>query len=425
MKKLIALVLAVLMIATVLVACGGGGGTTTTGTGDTGGGAAGDLGGEDNVSLLVWAPEAAVALTTEMCNDFIAQYPDKSITIDVKPMEEGEVRGQILNDPSVAADVFSFACDQLLDLDKAKVLAPLDDYVTEVGERDAKSAVEAATYQDTLLAFPETGENGYYLVYDKSVVSDEDAKTLEGVLEACRKAGRKFNMDAGNGFYSCMFCFTGGLEITGVDENGVQQFNDYDAEKVVDSLEAFSNLFKEYSDVFQSDNVDKTGSGFAQSPRSVAAGIDGSWNATICQEKLGDDYGAAKLPTININGTDTQIISMNGYKFIGVNDLSKFPYTAQALGNYLAGEECQQKRAEQLSWSPSNLNVQKAPVVSENKGSAACLEQADSSQSQTLSNTKFYGPMGTLGNYIIKTEGIDRAAIKAEFDKAITNIKDE
>ncbi|MBQ6153536.1 MAG: extracellular solute-binding protein [Ruminococcus sp.] len=422
MKKLLALVLAVLMIATVLVACGGGQTTTTTGTGSDGGADLSDLGGEDNVTLLVWAPENAVALTTELCNDFIAQYPDKSITIDVKPMEEGEVSGQILNDPSVAADVFSFACDQLLQLDKAKVLAPLDDYVDVVDGRDAKPAVEAATLNGTLLAFPETGENGYYLAYDKSVVSDEDAKTFEGVLEACRKAGKKFNMDGGNGFYSCMFPFTGGLEITGV-EDGVQQFNDYDEEKVVDALEAFYNLFQEYSDVFQSDNVDKTGSGMATG--GVAAGIDGAWNAATVSKALGDNYGAVKLPTINIKGTDTQIISMNGYKFIGVNDLSSFPYTAQALGNYLADEACQLKRAEDLSWSPSNLTVQQSDVIAKNVGSLACLDQANYSLPQVLSNTKFYGPMGTLGNYMIKNTGLSRDDLKAEFDKAITNIKDE
>ena len=422
MKKLLALVLAVLMIATVLVACGGGQTTTTTGTGSDGGADLSDLGGEDNVTLLVWAPENAVALTTELCNDFIAQYPDKSITIDVKPMEEGEVSGQILNDPSVAADVFSFACDQLLQLDKAKVLAPLDDYVDVVDGRDAKPAVEAATLNGTLLAFPETGENGYYLAYDKSVVSDEDAKTFEGVLEACRKAGKKFNMDGGNGFYSCMFPFTGGLEITGV-EDGVQQFNDYDEEKVVDALEAFYNLFQEYSDVFQSDNVDKTGSGMATG--GVAAGIDGAWNAATVSKALGDNYGAVKLPTINIKGTDTQIISMNGSKLIGVNARSKFPEAAQLLANYLTDEEAETARLEELSWLPSNIKAAESDIVKKNPALSALAEQAQFSEPQINIADTFWSPVGTLGNKLFNTDKFDRATIESEFDKAISNVLDE
>lgn len=429
MKKLIALLLAVLMLASVLVACNKGNNNSNSNTA-----ASGDIfQGEKDATLLVWAPEAAVELTQQLCEEFKNEHSDKNITIDVKPQEEGDVAAQILNDPSVAGDVFSFACDQMNRLDKSKVLDPVPsekdnigiDYVKEIKERDTEGSVSAATMNDELLAYPETGENGYYLVYDKSVVSDDDAKTLEGVLAACRKAGRKFNMDAGNGFYSCMFMFTGGLEIKGLSSDGVQQFNDYDEEKVLDALEAFANLFHEYSDIFQSDNVDKTGSGMAQDPRSVAAGIDGSWNAATVKSKLGDDYGAVKLPTINIKGTDTQIISMSGYKLIGVNAQSKFRYTAHALANYLAGEKCQLSRAEKLSWSPSNKVAVESDTVKANLGSMACLEQAKYSLPQVNIADTFWSPMGTLGNYLVKTKDITRDGIKTEFKKTITNIKDE
>ena len=429
MKRIFALLLAVLMLASVLVAC-----NKQNGNGGNGGGSQGDIfQGEDNVTLEVWAPEAAVQLTQTLCDEFVAEHSDKKLTITVKPQEEGDVAAQILNDPSVAGDVFSFACDQMNRLDKSKVLDPVPstadniglDYVSEIKERDSEASIEAATLNDELLAYPETGENGYYLVYDKSVVSDEDAKTFEGVLEACKKAGKKFNMDAGNGFYSCMFMFTGGLELQGMNADGVQQFNAYDEEKVLDSLETFAKLFHDYSDIFQSDNVDKTGSGMAQNPRSVAAGIDGSWNATTVKEKLGDDYGAAKLPTINIKGTDTQIISMSGYKLIGVNAQSKFRYTAHALANYLAGEKCQLSRAENLSWSPSNKVAVDSEVVKKNLGSMACLEQAKYALPQVNIADTFWAPTGTLGNYLVKTSDITRDGIKTEFNKTITNIKDE
>ena len=422
MKKIIALLLAVMMLASVLAACGG-----NKTTNDQKSAASGDIfHGENDIKLLVWAPEAAVQLTQTLCENFKSEHSDKNITIEVKPQEEGDVAAQILNDPEVAGDVFSFACDQMNRLDKSKVLDPVpSDFVTEIKERDSESSIEAATMKGELLAYPETGENGYYLVYDKSVVTDEDAKTFEGVLAACKKAGRKFSMDAGNGFYSCMFMFTGGLEIQGLSDAGVQQFNNYDEEKVVDSLEAFANLFHEYSDIFQSDNVDKIGSGMAQNPRSVAAGIDGSWNAATIKEKLGDDYGAAKLPTINIKGTDTQIISMSGYKLIGVNALSKFPYSAHALANYLAGEKCQLERAEKLSWSPSNKVAVESDTVKANLGSMACLEQAKHALPQVNIADTFWSPMGTLGNYLVKTKDITRDGIKTEFTKTITNIKDE
>ena len=433
MKKLIALILAALMLAGVLVACGGGGGSTDTGSKADDSGSKSDTPtptsddpfyGEDNISLLVWAPEAAVELTKGLCDEFIAMYPDKKITIDVKPQEEGDAATQVLNDPEVAADVFSFACDQLNRLNKAKVLSPVNDYLDDVKSRDSSASVEAATLDGEVLAYPETGENGYYLVYDKSVIDDADVATFEGVLEACRKAGRKFNMDSGNGFYACMFYFTGGLKITGL-EDGVQQFNDYDEEKVLDALEAFNKLFDEYKDVFQSDNVDKTGSGLAQNPRTVAAGIDGSWNSATILKTLGDDYGAVKLPTINVKGTDTQIISMNGYKLLGVNDYSDFPEASHVLANFLAGEACQMKRAEQLAWSPSNKNVAASDVVAANKGTVACLDQANYSLPQVNIADTFWSPTGTLGSFISKEGLKTRDEIKTEFEKTIANIKDE
>ena len=50
--------------------------------------------------------------------------------------------------------------------------------------------------------------------------------------------------------YSCVFVFTGGVTLEGVDKEGTQQFNDYNKDQVLDSLEAFANLFHDYSDVF-------------------------------------------------------------------------------------------------------------------------------------------------------------------------------
>ena len=438
MKKLIALVLAVLMLAGVLAACGDSGNsgdststtaqTPTTSDTDTGNDEPEDpFYGEDNISLTVWAPSAAVPLTNEMCKEFIALYPEKTIKIEVKPMEEGDCKAQILNDPTAAADVFSFAVDQLTELDRAKALSALNDfdYDAEIAERDSEASVSAATLNGRLLAYPETGENGYYLAYDKTVVSDEDAKTFKGVLEACRKAGVKFNMDAGNGFYACMFLFTGGVKLTGISDDGGQLFNDYDEEKVLDCLVAFNELFAEYKDVFQSDNVDKTSAGMATDPKTIGAGIDGSWNATKVSGYLGDNYGAAKLPTIEINGTETDIISMNGYKLVGVNNYTKFPEAAHLVAKYLTNEACQLKRAEQLSWSPSNKVVAASAVVAANLGTVACLAQAANSEPQVNIANTFWSPIGALGNYIAKNGLLTRDQIKAEFEKAIENAKDE
>ena len=422
MKKLIALLLAVLMLASILVACNGGGGETPKTDDNQGGSDTSEdpFYGEDNIKLLVWAADKAVDLTKKLCDDFKAQYPDKTIDIEVQVQGEGDAAANVLNDADAAADVFSFACDQLNRLCRANALAPVFD-IEDVTARNSEASVNAGTIDGVLYAFPETGDNGYYLVYDKSVVSDEQAKTLEGVFEACKAANKKVVIDAGNGFFSCMFPFTGGLEITGLDDEGTQMFNDYNEDEVVDTLVAFAELFHKYEDIFMSAEATRISSGMAESPRTVGAGIDGSWNAVAVAEALGDDFGAAKLPTIG----GKQIISMHGYKLIGVNSHSKFPNSAQLLADFLTNEDSQLARAKELSWGPSNTKAVADASVTDNVALAAIIDQSAYSVPQVSIADTFWTPMGTLGNKLWKEKAYDKDTIKAEFDKAIANIKDE
>lgn len=421
MKRIFALILAVLMMATVFVGCDK--------TEDGGKTAATALEPEAGATLKVWAPDAALDVFKAQCDAFIAQYPDAGITIEVVAQGEGDAAANLLNDPEAAADVFSFACDQLNRLKDANVIMPVNTSLAEdVKARNSEKSLQAATLDDTLLAYPETGDNGYYLVYDKRLVSDEDAQTLEGVFEACRKAGKKFIVDAGNGFYSCMFPFTGGLKIEGLEgeENDVQKFNDYDQDEVVATLEAFAKLFHEYDDIFFSTSPDKVSAGLAEDPSTVAAGIDGSWNAATVAKILGDNYGAAKLPTINVNGEDKQIISMHGYKLIGVNAMSKAPNAAQLLADYLSGEACQLERAEKISWGPSNTKAAESEVVKNNPAISAILDQAQYTVPQVNIAPTFWDPMGNLGNNLFKEDAkYDAETLSALLDKTVANIRDE
>lgn len=428
MKKILALMLALLMLVSVLAACGGGSDEPgTTPAGDDNGD---PFYGEDNISLLVWAPDNAVALTKQLCDEFIAMYPDKTIAIDVQAQGESDAAAQLMNDLDKGADVFGFVCNNINKLQQGNALAPVvENYLDDVKSRNTEFAVSTGTLtvdgEDILFAYPETGENGYYLVYDKQYVSDDDAKTLEGVLEACRKAGKKCLINADNGFYSCMFLYTAGMVNNGLTEDGTQIFNDYDEEKVLDSLEAFAKLFHEYSDIFMSADPARVGSGMAENPSTVAAGIDGSWNASTVASVLGENYGAAKLPTININGTDTQIIGMNGAKLIGVNSHSQFPEAAQVLANYLTSEEVQTKRLEELNWLPSNTKAQESDIVKNSPALSALVAQGEYSIPQINIAETFWDPLGTLGAKLFKPDDYSRETLKAEFEKAISNVLDE
>ena len=430
MKKILAILLAGMMTATALVGCGGTSGESSgSGTGSQAGGdasaASSDFGDEDNITLKVWAPDKAVAAFEKECEAFKALYPDKKIDITVVAQGESDAATQLLNDASAAADVFGFASDQLNKLQTAGVISPAA-YSEDIKSRDTAESVSAATINDTVYAYPETGDNGYFLVYDKSVVSDEQTQKLEDVLEACKAGDKKFIMNAGDGFYACVFTFTAGLTTDGLEDDGfTQKFSDYDEAEVVATLQAFSKLMHDYKGTFQSLSTDSISSGFVQ--KTCGAGIDGSWNTVANQEALGDNFGAAKLPTINVNGEDKQMISMLGYKFIGVNASSKFPRSSQILANYLAGEECQRERATELGWGPSNTTVGGEEVVTGSAALTAIAEQGKYSVPQVNISSTFWDPYANLGNKLIadETDPSNADFFKELINATISNVRDE
>ena len=445
MKKILAILLAGMITATALAGCGGGnGGSSSTdsksdassGSGSTDASAEKVVdantvdpelfGDEDNISLKVWAPSQALELVKKQVEDFKAAYPTKTFTnIEVSAMAEAESGTQVLNDASAAADVFGFASDHLNKLVDAKVLSEVA-FVNTVSEMNAPETVEAGKIKGTLYAYPETNDNGYYLVYDKTVVSEDKAGKLEDILAACKDAGKKFIFDCGNGYYACTYAFTAGVKIDGLEEDGVtQKFVQYDENDAVKTLQAFSKLMHEYKGTFTSLDVAQIASGF--STGTLGAGVDGSWNTNADQKALGDNFGAAKLPTINVDGTDKQLVSLFGYKYIGVNAASKFPASAQILAYYLHGEKCQEQRAEELGWGPSNKNVQGKPVITDNPIQQAIKQQSENACVQVNIAPTFWNPMGNLGNKLIadETDPEDAEYFSKLLKDTIANVRDE
>lgn len=419
-KRILSLVLAAAMMAVVFVGCS----KSEDKTSSTGG-AAKTVEVEKNAKLKLWGPAASLSILKEQAKAFEKKYADKNVKIEVVAQEESDAGTQVLNDSEAAADVFAFPSDQITKLTQAKALLPVyDNYVDDISKNHTAAAVDTVkgdlNGKEVLYAFPET-DNGYYLVYDKSVISDEDAKSWEGILAACKKNGRQFIMDAGNGYYSCMFPFTGGLKLDGLegDAQDTQKFNKYDENEVAQTMSAFSELFHKYKDTFVSATVDKVSAGFSTAKRTCGAGIDGTWNAAVNKEALGKDFGVTVLPTINVNGKDKKTVAMIGYKYIGVKSVTKFPNASEELANYLVSAECQKTRLDKLGWTPTNKGVE----VEGNDAINTMLEEAKTFVVQANIIQAFWDPMANLGNKVYKAdEKSDVATMKTLLKDTLTNI---
>lgn len=193
---------------------------------------------------------------------------------------------------------------------------------------------------------------------------------------------------------------------------------------MVKTMMAFRSLCAAYKDTFKSGSVIKICDGFKSG--TVGAGFDGSWDFKVDKETLGRRAGLAVLPTINIDGKDTPIINMFGYKLIGVNAFTKYPATANALAKYLSGEQCQLERAVELNWGPSNNVVAQSDTIKNDEAISAILAQAENSVPQVELSATFWAPLQTMGKKIVALEEpLTESDAKALLKQTIANIRDE
>ena len=317
--------------------------------------------------LKVWVAEAAVDFTNEQVEAFKAAYPEYAdMTVTVEPVGEGDAASKVITDVDAAADIFGFAQDQLTRMVAAGALIDVEPGNAEIvaAENDAGS-VAAVTLGDTMYAYPMTSDNGYFLYYDKSVVSDPS--TLEGILADCEAAGKSFYMEINSGWYQTAFFFGAGCTLTydTDDEGNLVTCNvDYASENGLKALKAMIALAKSPAFVNGSSISNAT---------NVGAIVDGTWDAAAAQELFGDNYAAAKLPTVD----GWQLSGFGGFKMLGVKPQTDEDKLAacDALAAFLTSADVQLARYEALGWGPSNLAAQQSDAVKADIALSALAEQ--------------------------------------------------
>ncbi len=350
--------------------------------------------------IKVWVAEAAVDFTNEQIEAFKAANPEYAdMTVNVEPVGEGDAAGKVITDVEAAADIFGFAQDQLARMVAAGALIDVEPSNAEVvaAENDAGS-VAAVTLGDTMYAYPMTSDNGYFMYYDKSVVSDPS--TLEGVLADCEAAGKSFYMEINSGWYQTAFFFGAGCTLTYDcdDEGNLVTCNaDYASEDGVKALKAMIALHKSPAFVNGSSISNAT---------NVGAIVDGTWDSDAAKELFGENYAAAKLPTVD----GWQLSGFGGFKMLGVKPQTDEDKLAacDALAAWLTSGDVQLARYEALGWGPSNLEAQQSDAVKSDVALSALAQQL-----------AFTIPQGQYpGDYWSLATGLGDKIIAKDFDDA-------
>ncbi len=394
-RKMISLLLVIIMCAAVLAACG---------SDDNGGAAA--TGDGQSYTLTVWSSQEDQEMIKEMCNAYAAANPQNTYKFLFGVQGESDAADKVLNDVTSGPDVFSFASDQINKLYTGGALARVGGEIeTEVKEANTADSVDAATLtiggEDMLYAYPMTGDNNYFVYYDKSVYTDpSQLATLDAMLETAQSAGKtvhfKLNDD---GWYLSSFFFANpdlGYEVhyddnmnqTGVDIN----FNNEDGLK---ALQAVRDYYYDSNGTLVINTDDsKIIAGFTDN--TVAAAVTGIWNLKSIQDLLGDNMGVATLPTANIGGEQVQLSGFTGYKLIGVNNFSQNKGEAHKLALWLTNEQNQIKRHEVRGFGPTNKNAIATEAVQNDAVISVILQQAQYNRPQKGVPANYWTPMGAL-----------------------------
>ena len=345
----------------------------------------------ETVALTVWGAEEDEALLQEIFSSFQSQYAGQaSFQITYQPQSESNCKDVLLGDLENGADVFAFADDQVAALAAAGALDPIP-ASDAVRSANLSAAVEAASVDNTLYAYPLTADNGYFLYYNRAYFSEEDVQSLDRILEVAALAGRHVTMDWSSAWYVYSFFGNTGLEV-GLNEDGPTNYCTWNSTegdiRGVDVAQAMLSVAS--SPAFASMTDTEFLAGVQNG--SVIAGVSGVWNAVAIEEAWGADMGAAKLPTYTCAGRQIQMASFSGCKLIGVNAYSSHPDWAARLAEWIASESNQRLRFERRGQGPANASAANSPEVQAAPAIAALLEQSEFSQLQRVGG-KFWDPV--------------------------------
>ena len=367
MKKVLSILIAIMLVGSVFVSC-----SKKTEP-------------KEVVTLKVWGAQEDQAMLAEMVEEFKAANTEKEYNITFGVVGEGDAKTKVMEDPAAAGDVFAMAHDQLGELVDAGAVYKITRNADAIKAANDKASVDASTVDGQLYAYPMTSDNGYFMYYDKGFFTEDDVKSMETMLEKAAAADKYVNFDLANSWYVAGWFFANGCTMN-MTESTFNTPAGYAVAETFKAISAHPGMLNGNGDVMKG--------GFGT---NVVAGVSGTWDAAAVQELLGDNYAATKLPTIKIDGKDTQMGSFAGCKLMAVNSQTAFPVDAMELAEWLTNEANQIKRFETRELGPSNVNAQAADAVKANVALAALAAQAPYAVIQNDVPGTYWGPAGAFG----------------------------
>lgn len=382
-----------ILTASALLGLAGCGGDSTTPT-------------EEAPEIMIWAPSEEQQVIKAVVDEYNATATSK-IKYQFTAVSEADGGTTLQSDPNVknAPALVAAADDHMFGLVSKNIIAEIPaKWADPIKQNNTEVSVTGATVNGKVYGFPISSDNGYFLYYDKRSVTEEQAKTLESLLDTCKNAGKQFRMDLANGWYANSI--PQAIGIAGVDSlrysanadgEAIYTIN-WDTEIVAKATKAVSDLLNQtYKDVLLMGADEVMVSGFQNG--TMIAGVSGTWMLPNLQTAIGaENVGACKLPTFTVDGTAHQMASFSGSKVYVINKYRPAAEQKQAaiVAELLTNKAAQLKRFELRKSIPCNKEALTDSAYTENANVAvkALAEQNNYAAVQAISAENRYWDQG-------------------------------
>ena len=379
---------------------------------------------KETVTLSIWADRGNSALIEKRLEEFKEKF-GKNVDFNFTIIEQDSFAtgDSIIRNPAAAADIFTFADDQFEALCKQNLLLCIDDYSDEVikntGGKDSP-AIQSATKNGKLYAFPTIAGNGYFLYYNSKYLSESDVQTFDRLLAAAKALNKKVGMDIKNGWYLYSFFKGAGLDVYANED---QESNTCNWDSTTSKITGLS-VAKAIRKIALDENfVCLDNSAFEKSLETdeVIAAVNGMWNATTVANSWKDGYAACKLPTYTVNGNQVQMCSFTGFKLTGVKSNTSNPRWALAVASWLSNKETQLAIFEKTGECPANIEAADSTKTQASPAAAALAEQAPFASIQRISSC-YWEPSWILGVILTSTEKMTDSFLQEKLSIATRDI---
>lgn len=362
----------------------------------------------DTIKLTVWVSEADKPFATTVAEEFKKQNPDKKYEIVIDIQGENDVATRVLNDVESAADVYSCLNDQLSKLINGDALARVaGERLERVEKVNDEAAIDSVTLTvngtEGVYGMPYT-DNTFFLYYDKSVFTEQDIASIDGILAKCSET-KQFAFPMTDGWYTTSFFFGKGLGYEVTYDDSLAETNiscDFDGEEGRAVTQAIWTLAKDKR-VKADANDSKITAGFHDG--TVVAAVSGIWNRTTIEAYLGENFAAAKLPTYTYRNGDSeeqvQLVSFAGYKLMGVNNYSENKTDAMDFAEFYTNRENQVKHFEERGFVPTDAEARADEKVQADICAKAITQQLRYSKTQKGVPSTLWTPMEGLGSAMV------------------------